>query len=786
MELKLRVLGETEPVAPKSASSADTEETTSSENVQSNPRTKIQNLNFTDTGKDEESEPYTIEELENAFTGDYTKSTPGILYLIGIGLLIPLMLSLIVVYGAIASGLVWVIMKSWPESYFAVSGEFTIVKLGSTISIVISSIVFLFMVKPLMRFFKRQKRIEVKREDEPLIYEFIDLLCDKIDAPRPKKIELCCEANAAASLEKGMLSLFSKDMVMTIGIPFIEGMNMRELTGILSHEIGHFAQNAGMKLTYIVRAIYYWFALIVFDRDWIDELLYNLRKKNRFSVVRGIFSACYLFVLIPKIILWVFIMLAHFLGNFMLRQMEYDADRYKTQAGGSEQFEKTAFKVLQMGYAEEKSFGGLSLALETKRVVDDFPGYISASYVSLTKNENKQIKKYLKFDRGSIGDTHPPMKKRVKAAMKSDCDGIFKLETPASRLFQNLKKIKKEITEEIYEDRFGRNWQKELKCVPSIDLINEMREMGKSWDCLDGFFQGVISFRKPLEFKKTDSAPGGGMESSIQQLTSLRKSMLEDIHKLRDTHDEYLGILDFKSRSSMARKLIDLNLPRQASFLVGYHVNRSNMNKLNSDVSQKLSELEESLNAYNEKVKKRILIATSLLNMDEFRQKMNRGNACQNNLKLIMNNIAMVNSLHMPIMNMKNNFISILVILDTAPALDASFYRGLNKLADNLGSVLKTQKEKMKKIPFPFPHSQGDISLGDYVIEELPGDDDPVGKFLAAEEVYDKISNLYFRILGQLILIVEQVEIAAGLGPFPDYVEQKDKKKKKKKKKESS
>lgn len=773
MQFKLKVLGETEVV-----NSNVSEDSTASRIPETNSKSKIQNLNFTDKSQEEELEPYTIEELKAGFTGDYVKSKPGVLYLFGLALLIPLMLSLVVVYAAISSVLIWVVMKCWPDSYFVASGDFSIVKLGSTISVIISSIVFLFMVKPLVRFFKRYERIEVTREEEPLLYDFIDFLCDKINAPRPKKIQLTCEANAAASLEKGIFSLFSKDMVMTIGIPFIEGMNMRELTGILSHEIGHFAQNAGMKITYTVRVLYYWFALIVFDRDAIDETMFNLRKNNRFSIIRGLFSTFYLFVLIPKMILWVFIMLAHFLGNFMLRQMEYDADRYKTQAGGSKQFKKTAYKVLQMGYAEEKSFGGLNLALETKRVVDDFPGYISASYVSLTKDEHKEIKNYLEFGRGSIGDTHPPMKKRIKAALKNNCEGIFTLETPASRLFHNLKKIKKDITEKVYEDKFGRNWQKELKCVPSIDLINEMREMGKSWDCLDGFFQGVISFRRPLEFKVTDSAPSGGIDSSIQHLVSLRKGMLENVHTLRETHDEYLGTLEFKSRSSMARKLIDLNLIGQASFLVGYHINRSNMNQLNSDVSKEISKLEEHLNAYNEKVKKRILTALSLLSNDEFRKKMDRGDACLNNLKLIMDNLSMLNSLHMPIMNMKNNFVSILVILNTAPALDSTFYRGLEKLSDNLGSVLKTQKDKMKKIPFPFPHSQGDISLGDYVIEELPEEDDAVGKFLAAEEVYDKISNLYFRILGQLILIVEQVEIAAGLGEFPEYVIKKEKSKK--------
>ena len=82
----------------------------------------------------------------------------------------------------------------------------------------------------------------------------------------------------SASLTHGLWSLFSRNLTLTIGLPLAGGLSMRQLGGVLAHEFGHFAQGAGMKTTYVVRVVSFWFARVVYERDRFDAALENWAK----------------------------------------------------------------------------------------------------------------------------------------------------------------------------------------------------------------------------------------------------------------------------------------------------------------------------------------------------------------------------------------------------------------------------------------------------------------------------------------------------------------------------
>src|SRR6185503_19433346 len=92
---------------------------------------------------------------------------------------------------------------------------------------------------------------------EPLLFNFVKRICALVGAPAPCRVDVDCQVNASASLRR---ALWSKDLVLTIGMPLASGLNMPQFAGVLAHEFGHFAQGAGMRLTYIIRQINFWFA----------------------------------------------------------------------------------------------------------------------------------------------------------------------------------------------------------------------------------------------------------------------------------------------------------------------------------------------------------------------------------------------------------------------------------------------------------------------------------------------------------------------------------------------
>ena len=47
--------------------------------------------------------------------------------------------------------------------------------------------------------------------------------------------------------------------MLTIGLPLVAGLSLREFAGIIAHEFGHFTQGFGMRLSYVIRQINGWF-----------------------------------------------------------------------------------------------------------------------------------------------------------------------------------------------------------------------------------------------------------------------------------------------------------------------------------------------------------------------------------------------------------------------------------------------------------------------------------------------------------------------------------------------
>ncbi|MEN1680158.1 MAG: hypothetical protein AAGJ46_11240 [Planctomycetota bacterium] len=138
----------------------------------------------------------------------------------------------------------------------------------------IGPLMILFMIKPLFaRPARHQKTRSLRRESEPVLFAFVDKICETVRAPKPKRIDIDCDVNASASFRKGMLSMLGNDLVLRLGMPLVAGLTVRQLGGVLAHEFGHFSQGAGMRLTYLVRSISHWFTRVVYERDEWDEWL---------------------------------------------------------------------------------------------------------------------------------------------------------------------------------------------------------------------------------------------------------------------------------------------------------------------------------------------------------------------------------------------------------------------------------------------------------------------------------------------------------------------------------
>ncbi len=194
----------------------------------------------------------------------------------------------------------------------------------------------LFMLKALF-FVKRGQQdndIELKAEDEPRLFEFLNTLADEAGAPRPYRVFVSPRVNAAVFYDLSIINLFYPSKKnLEIGLGLVNVLNLGELKAVLAHEFGHFAQRsmAVGSWVYIAHQIA---SHIISQRDIFDKFIHGLSRFDlriawvgwilRFVVwsIRSLLDTVFSIVVIAQ--------------RALSREMEFQADLVAVSLTGSD------------------------------------------------------------------------------------------------------------------------------------------------------------------------------------------------------------------------------------------------------------------------------------------------------------------------------------------------------------------------------------------------------------------------------------------------------------------
>ena len=91
----------------------------------------------------------------------------------------------------------------------------------------------------------------------------------------------------------------------------------------------------------------------------------------------------------------------------------------------------------------------------------------------------------------------------------------------------------------------------------------------------------------------------------------------------------------------------------------------------------------------------------------------------------------------------------------TGPAVER-----LNALVIEMAPLVERIRAVTAGWVYPFPHHRGEIDMQDFVTLELSGENDLFTRnFRTTEALLERLIGLYFRVVGKLCLIVEEVEL---------------------------
>jgi Zn-dependent protease with chaperone function len=313
------------------------------------------------------------------------------------------------------------------------------------------AILILFLLKPLFAPRPKWERGKALRfGKEPVLFAFVTRVARAVSAPEPARIEVDNQVNASASFGPGLAGLFGRELTLRIGLPLVAGLTVEQLAGVLAHELGHFSQGAGMRLTYLVRCVNAWFVRAVYHRDGLDESLQSwCVETGRFA---PIFWLAALGVAITRGILYLFMSLGIAISSFLQRHMEYDADRFASRLVGSRVAQEVAQRIVFLQVASQGAHSFLSEALSTGKLVQDLSALIVAGADQIPAGLRRKLEREMSKVKAGLLDTHPCYQDRRARIRAENAPGIFHFDQPATVLFADYQRLAKRATADLYRE----------------------------------------------------------------------------------------------------------------------------------------------------------------------------------------------------------------------------------------------------------------------------------------------------------------------------------------------
>lgn len=650
----------------------------------------------------------------------------------------------------------------------------------------IGGISIFFLVKP---FFARQYSIfrpyRIEPLKEPLLFEVVKRIAKASRAPVPVDIYVDTTVNASASFKNGFSDFFKTNLTLTIGLPLANGMNIAQFAGIIAHELGHFSQSFGMRLSYLIRTINVWFARVVYERDVWDERIKQWSRTQNYGIVMLLWISQG-FIWMTRKVLWVLMKLGHLISCYMSRQMEFDADRYEISLSGSNLFESTTKRIILLSQAYRWALDDLRNIYEEGKLADNFPGLVVDRANQTSAEIRKKIETvFIENMKTGFWDSHPSDNERIFAARMMNLPTILKTDRliktsikttellslsnlkenydcmpPASFLFNDFNQLACEASYEYYCGLFGENII--TKRFETVDHITKKHDA--EIDCnnaINTFLKGQFSAIRPIGLASNLMTPPQSADAALHQIVRLKQELNKTAPRYNDILKRYI---------TMHRRLLKLSRA-EAIIESGNSINANDFNLTGADVSTIEKVREQTKQTFE-------MISTELENIEK-----NTSAVVGESIKLLFDpmmeklikNIASVREavkhfIHAAeyIESKYSTFSMLEVCATQLDALgfsytnkevqDSRLLNILNQRKGNILGVFQNIRPELERLPYPFVHQVQNLSMGDYLIAgELFDESDPYDVMTIALNTLNSIYQLYARIAARLIYIAETV-----------------------------
>ena len=245
---------------------------------------------------------------------------------------------------------------------------------GGLLKIIIifcAGLLTLFMLKSLfaVRKMPDPSGIEVFAQDQPELYDYLHKLADEVGAPRPHRVFLTPEVNAAVFYDLSVINLIipsKKNLI--IGMGLVNVLNLSEFKAVLAHEFGHFSQNTMMvgRWVYIAQQI---IAHMVSVRGWLDKMVRFISRIDIRIAWLGWLLGLVLWSL--RSLMEVLFRIVIIAERALSREMEFNADLVAVSVTGSDELINALYKLQSGDQAWRTAMDVAGQATGHKKLIND-------------------------------------------------------------------------------------------------------------------------------------------------------------------------------------------------------------------------------------------------------------------------------------------------------------------------------------------------------------------------------------------------------------------------------
>jgi Zn-dependent protease with chaperone function len=732
--------------------------------------------------------------LSDSFNGEKIRFPISPLYRAGLLLVTIAMIFLPVVYIGIIAGAGYLLLwhATANVAMFSTMNSAKAALFCYVTPLVVGALLIFFLIKPLFaRRTGTHKFYEVSSSEEPLLYAFIEKVCVTIGAPKPSRVRIDTQVNASAGFRRGILSFSGRDLVLTIGLPLAGGLNIEEFAGVLAHEFGHFAQASGMRLTYIIRSINYWFSRVVYDEDAWDERLRTWTRDLDFRIAIILWIARF-FIWVGKKVLLVLMKAGHFISCFMLRQMEFDADRYEAAMVGADVFESTCDKLAFLSVAHSWAFEDLGRAWEEGRLADNLPELVMVNLRQMKDETKSEISNDRTLGKTRVFDTHPADRDRIASArsvsrvpvfswltgcrvempgaIRTDTDGIPADEgvtPPATVLFKDFSALSKKVTLDHYCRELGlAPEQKDLVDVNA--MVQSLDEEQRYFASLERFFLGRFNPWFPLGINARRLFAPADTGEALRMISELRDGILRRDSEPDELQQQYFRLWERITQAANARALLeggftinhkDFNLPGS-----GY----GDVDTAEQRYSEREKQLLDEIGAIISLYRDRMILGLQLLQVPSVAGQTGDGVGKLREIDTFLEALDALED-QVPLLRKLDLDFQRLAVLTRQIANNESnerLIKSIHQWMDTVRQDLGFLRQGLGNTAYPFGHAQAEMTLGLFIVN--PNFEDcELGELLdIAETAIDRMPRICSKLAARLALAAEEVETIHGLPPL--------------------